>query len=180
LLGGTALVSFYWLWPTPARIERQWIEEAGFDPRVAYPDREANDAAHRLEELIAPLGLEISAAPRPIWARSFESDENRYSAVRSEAKDYVRALRRIEPALSAPPAVLADFLRDIEPTLGQVAEVLGGDEPPRWEVRVDRLPDTSRVPRARPAALRRCRPSSRGGREASRVSSALRGFPRPA
>jgi len=142
LLATAVLVSFYWLWPTPAAMERQWIEQAGFDPRIVHPDREANDAARRIEALIAPLGLEIWRAPRPIWARSSEAARNRYALVRGEARDYVRALRRIEPVLSAPPAALADFLRDVEPTLSEIAEDLGGAEPPRWEVRVDRHPDT--------------------------------------
>lgn len=140
LLAAAALVSLYWLWPTPGRIEQLWIEQAGFDPRIVHPDREANDAARRIEALIAPLGLQISPA-QPIWVGSSDAAQDRYTAVRGEVRDYVRALRRIEPTLAAPPAALADFLRDIEPTLGQVAEVLGGDEPPRWEVRVGWLPD---------------------------------------
>jgi hypothetical protein len=58
-------------------------------------------------------------------------------AEHSEVRAYLDGLRRVEPVLSAPSPAVAGILSDAEPTLSQVAEVLGGPEAPRWEVHID-------------------------------------------
>lgn len=145
LLVATALGSYYWLWPTPAAIERQWIEHAGFDPRIAYPSRDTDEAAGRIEASVARLGFQIDPS-RPVWRRSPEGARDRFAAIRPELQGYVRAIRRSEPEIGPPPHDLSAFLREVEPILGEIAGVLVASEtPPRWELRLDRSPE-DRVP----------------------------------
>ncbi len=132
------VAAWLWFWPTPASIERRWRAQAGFDPLVVYPHREANAAARRIEELAAPLGIAIAPDDAQQRARPSEEAVTRFAATQEALKEHLYGLRRPAPALVAPPPEVASLLAEVEPVLAEVVVLLGDAEPPRWELELDR------------------------------------------
>ncbi|MCH9649087.1 MAG: hypothetical protein K0U98_12685 [Deltaproteobacteria bacterium] len=129
------LVAASWLLyrPTVESLEQHWKAQAGFDPLIAYPKREINDAARRIEELVAPLGIEI--APQGVAGRARVSKQQaaKLREVREELDSFLRGLRQTEPVLSPPPPGLETFLTESEPTLMEVSRQLREGEVPLWD-----------------------------------------------
>lgn len=136
LLAGL-LVAWLWLWPTPAQIERRWLEQAGFDPRETFPNREANATARRIEELVAPLGLEIAPPSAPNRARAPEDAAGRFESRRNAVRELVHGLRTPFPAIPELPIEVAAHLAESEPVLSEVVSLLEVAQPPLWDLAFD-------------------------------------------
>jgi hypothetical protein len=66
-LGAIVLVAT-WAGPDAIALEQRWRRGAGFDPRAAYPLREANATAQRLEEVVSKLDRVVRWLP-PLLVR---------------------------------------------------------------------------------------------------------------
>lgn len=110
------------------------MQQAGYHPLERYPPREANESAHRVEELLAPHGFRLApveAVGRP------PVDSGR--AERMEQLDgLVRDRLRLDSATRAElPAELTAWIEEIGPALRGVRSEILGAEPPAWELRLD-------------------------------------------
>lgn len=126
-----AILGLY-CWPTIESLEERWKEKAGFDPLVAYPGKEPNEAARRVEELAARLGFMIA----PTWdtnaSKPSEEERARYGEVKGALSDFVFDLYGIEPVLGPPSAELESFLLESEAILLEISVLLREGEAPRW------------------------------------------------
>ena len=131
---GALFAGWFWFWPTPESLDRRWQRQAGFDPLVVYPHREANAPARRIEELVAPLGIAIAPEAASGRPRPSEDAVARHAGAWEALKEYDYGLRRAVPELTALPPEVGSLLAEAAPTLAEVAALLGGTELPRWEL----------------------------------------------
>ncbi|HEX7786371.1 MAG TPA: hypothetical protein VF653_09120, partial [Methylomirabilota bacterium] len=134
---GALFAGWFWFWPTPESLDRRWQRQAGFDPLVVYPHREANAPARRIEELVAPLGIAIAPEAASGRPRPSEDAVARHAGAWEALKEYDYGLRRAAPELTAPPPEVRSLLAEAAPTLAEVAALLGGTELPRWELELE-------------------------------------------
>lgn len=134
LLLVSLFVAWLWLWPTSRQIERRWLERAGFDPRVVYPDRLADDTARRLEELAASLGLRLALQEAPGRAQPSEQARTSFASRRDALREFVHGQRRTDPGLSPPSPEVVSLVSGSEPVLSEIVDLLEASDPPRWEV----------------------------------------------
>jgi hypothetical protein len=120
--------------PNEQDLEKRWERAAGFAVLETYPPRDANVAALRLESLAAELGIEMGAANRQ---HVDPARKRRWEQLAPRSKEFLASLRTPTPALSAPPAELATFIDEAEPTLRQVEATLRS-ELPRWDLHLER------------------------------------------
>lgn len=128
-----AAISWFLFLPTAESLEQRWKEKNGFDPLVAYPKREANEAARRIEELAAPLGIEIAPQGAANRARASKQQRARLMEVRRELSEFLLAPRQVEPVLTSPPPGLDAYLTESEAALREVSRQLREGEAPLWD-----------------------------------------------
>jgi hypothetical protein len=117
------------------RLEERWVERSGYQPLERHPPREANAAARRLEEILAPYGYGFAPTDSPgrpeiapeAVERKGEIDSSIIELLRSDPKG----------ASGEFPEEIAHWLIEVEPALVEVRTLLGSEEPPRWELRLD-------------------------------------------
>lgn len=135
LIAGVTTASFFVVGPSEASVEARWVRAAGFSPLAAYPPRDRNAVALRLEALAAQLGMEIADEGRTQLTNAARA---RWDELKPEIRAYFAALRVPSPALAPPPAALEAFLDDAEPILREVRETLHAADPPRWQLHLER------------------------------------------
>ncbi|MCH9649088.1 MAG: hypothetical protein K0U98_12690 [Deltaproteobacteria bacterium] len=127
-----AAILWLYCWPTIGSIEAQWKEKAGFDPLVAFPGKEPNEAARRVEDLSTQLGLTIA----PTWdtkaSNPSEQARARYGEVREGLSGFYFDLYGVEPVLAPLSPELESFLVDSEAALFEISALLREGEAPQW------------------------------------------------
>jgi len=138
LIVGTHLAISAWAKPRLERLEAIWREEVfhGEMPTVAYPVRQTDAAARRVEQLAAEMGIQFrSADGSPVTdGAELELEPSLVTA----GNDYLRLVVRSEGFEVGPLPTEAEAILDrLEPTVEAVVETVL-KQTPRWGLDVER------------------------------------------
>lgn len=117
------------------RLEARWVERSGYQPLERHPPREANTAARKVEEVLAPYGYRFAPIDEPGRPEISPVAVERMGEIDSAVVEYFRSEPR--GASGEFPGEIARWLVEVEPALVEVRSLFRSEEPPRWELRLD-------------------------------------------
>jgi hypothetical protein len=119
--------------PDTEEVYARWQRAAGFEPLLAFPPREANDTAVRLEAVVRPHGLDLAPRDSPRRSRLHPGNTPWLAPLGDRARDVVRAMRVPRPQLVPADAPTTRRLAEALPALLAARDLLLAGEP-RWEL----------------------------------------------
>jgi hypothetical protein len=138
---GVCLV-LLWLVAAPAyasrrqrQVEKDWVQSFGTLQHLLarYPKTDTNETAHRLEELVKPLGLDLTPRDPEESIRGASRESSSADREWPALSPYLSSqLEKAEAAIDAPPVDVERFLTSHANDLRVLEEELLRSEPPRW------------------------------------------------
>jgi hypothetical protein len=128
------------------QVEKDWVQSFGTLQHLLdrYPKTETNETAHRLEELVKPLGLDLTPRDPEVI---FHEPVSRDSESRKAVREYLTSqLQKPEAAIDPPPPGVLTFLTAHAGDLSAVEEALVTLPPPAWTFDSASLPRSQAIP----------------------------------